>query len=408
MRHAVAAVAAAFALAACTTAPKKPASPAPVAAPAPGPATGTARRVSPYAPAQEDMSKRGDYVAGGLYAPHIRDSAPGELHDVDLIPEPDVVALPRSRYGNRTPYAVLGKQYVVMDDTRGYVEEGIASFYGSKFHGRRTSNLEVYDMYAFSAAHRSLPLPSFARVTNLDTGKSVVVRVNDRGPFHEGRLIDLSFAAASKLGITRRGTGRVEVRALQPGEAPVFAGAAPAVPAAPSVIDGLVAALPVAQAQAGGRPDAAAPPAVPVAPPVAGREYRFDMHQNGRSMSADEFDAWMRQRQVRVATGRPGAPVAAPAAVTPAAPVASTPNPPPAATGAPVTLQVAAFGARANAERALDMLRDAGIGQARVEDATSGGKPVWRLRVATASSGVDALASRLVGLGFGPPQRVRD
>src|SRR3546814_2015816 len=92
------------------------------------------------------------------------------------------------------------------------------AYYGNKFHGRRTSNLEVYDMYAFTAAHKSLPLPSFARVTNLDNGKSVVVRVDDRGPFHEGRIIDLSYAAAVKIGIRDRGVGRVEVVGLGPGE----------------------------------------------------------------------------------------------------------------------------------------------------------------------------------------------
>jgi rare lipoprotein A len=95
----------------------------------------------------------------------------------------------------------------------------MASYYGNKFHGRRTSNGEVYDMYVFSAAHRQLPLPSFARVTNLENGQSVIVRVNDRGPFHAGRLIDLSYAAAVKLGITERGTGKVEVRALTPASA---------------------------------------------------------------------------------------------------------------------------------------------------------------------------------------------
>jgi len=111
---------------------------------------------------------------------------------------------------------VLGRSYHVLDDATGFVETGIASYYGEKFHGRRTSNQEVYDMYAFSAAHKSLPLPSFARVTNLDNGQSVVVRVNDRGPFHEGRVIDLSYAAAVKLGIHQAGLGRVEVRALVP------------------------------------------------------------------------------------------------------------------------------------------------------------------------------------------------
>jgi len=177
-------------------------------------------RQSPYPPAQEDPSKRGDYVGGGLYAPHIQDTTPDHLPDTDAIPEPQVEALPRSRYGNRSPYKVLGRNYHVLDDPTGFVETGIASYYGEKFHGRRTSNQEVYDMYAFSAAHKSLPLPSFARVTNLDNGQSVVVRVNDRGPFHDGRVIDLSYAAAVKLGIHEAGLGRVEVRALTPEGAP--------------------------------------------------------------------------------------------------------------------------------------------------------------------------------------------
>ena len=174
---------------------------------------------SPYAPAREDPSKRGDYTAGGLYAPGVRDSAPtGGIPDVHLIPEPEVVAEPRSRYGNRSPYKVLGKSYRVLDSAEGYDETGIASYYGNKFHGRRTSNLEVYDMYAFTAAHKTLPLPSFARVTNLANGQSVVVRVNDRGPFHDGRIIDLSYAAAVKIGLDRAGTAKVEVVGLSPGE----------------------------------------------------------------------------------------------------------------------------------------------------------------------------------------------
>ena len=174
---------------------------------------------SPYAAAQEDPSTRGDYKAGGLYKPGVKDTTPDYVPNVDCIPEPHVVDEPRSPVGNRSPYTVLGKQYHVMDTPGGYVEQGTSSYYGAKFHGRRTSNQEVYDMYAFTAAHKTLPLPSFARVTNLANGQSVVVRVNDRGPFHEGRVIDLSYAAAVKLGIVARGTGRVEVRALAPGEA---------------------------------------------------------------------------------------------------------------------------------------------------------------------------------------------
>ncbi len=208
---------AAWLLAACSGAPKKP-TPPPAARVGSQPAaaaqaTTAAGQRSPYAPAQEDPSKRGDYVAGGLYAPQLRDSAPADLPDVDQIPEPEVKPEPRSRYGNRD-YAVLGKRYQVMDRSAGYAEQGIASYYGNKFHGRRTSSLEVYDMYAFSAAHKTLPLPSYARVTHLGNGKSVVVRINDRGPFHAGRVIDLSYAAADKLGLHRSGTAKVEVRAL--------------------------------------------------------------------------------------------------------------------------------------------------------------------------------------------------
>jgi len=105
-----------------------------------------------------------------------------------------------------------------MKDARGYVERGIASWYGTKFHGRRTSSGEIYDMYGMTAAHKTLPLPTYVRVTNLKNGRSVVVKVNDRGPFHDNRLIDLSYTAAKKLGIVATGTGLVEVRAITPGE----------------------------------------------------------------------------------------------------------------------------------------------------------------------------------------------
>lgn len=203
-------------LAACASGPGSKSDPGKATANKPGRAT---PGKSPYPAAKEDLSKRGHYTAGGLYAPHIKDSAPDIHIDVSLIPEPEVVDEPLSAYGNRPTYAVLGKKYRVLDNTRGFVERGTASYYGNKFHGRRTSNMEVYDMYAFTAAHKSLPLPSFARVTNLDNGESVVVRVNDRGPFHDGRVVDLSYAAAIKLGIDRAGTGRVEVKALQPGKA---------------------------------------------------------------------------------------------------------------------------------------------------------------------------------------------
>ncbi|HNR92058.1 MAG TPA: septal ring lytic transglycosylase RlpA family protein [Dokdonella sp.] len=146
-----------------------------------------------------------------------RDSEPdGVRVDIASLVEPVPKPEPRSRYGNKSPYSVLGKSYVVLPDARGYVERGISSWYGAKFHGYMTSSLEPYDMYQFSAAHKSLPLPSWARVTNLENGKSVIVRVNDRGPFHDNRLIDLSYAAAVRIGIWPKGTGLVEVRAIDP------------------------------------------------------------------------------------------------------------------------------------------------------------------------------------------------
>lgn len=147
-----------------------------------------------------------------------RDGGPSYSADMSHLPDPVPRAEPRSRYGNPESYVVNGRRYTVMPSADGYVARGIASWYGTKFHGKRTSSGEPYDMYAMTAAHTSLPLPTYVRVTNLNNGRSVTVRVNDRGPFHDNRLIDLSYAAASKLGIVETGTGLVEVRALSPGE----------------------------------------------------------------------------------------------------------------------------------------------------------------------------------------------
>ncbi len=118
------------------------------------------------------------------------------------------------RAGNKSPYTVWGKKYSVMDDNNGYVAEGMASWYGEKFHGHKTSNGEVFDMYQMTAAHKSLRIPSYARVTNLANGRSVIVRVNDRGPFHGDRMVDLSYAAAKRLGYQGQGVAQVEVAAI--------------------------------------------------------------------------------------------------------------------------------------------------------------------------------------------------
>ena len=146
-----------------------------------------------------------------------RDSAPVEGIDLSSIPDAVPRAEPRSRYGNPRSYVVDGKRYFTLSCARGFTERGVASWYGTKFHGRRTSSGETYDMYGMTAAHRTLPLPTYVRVRNLSPGREIVVRVNDRGPFHDDRILDLSYAAATKLGIARRGTGLVEVRALDPG-----------------------------------------------------------------------------------------------------------------------------------------------------------------------------------------------
>lgn len=140
---------------------------------------------------------------------------PGSV-DVSSVPDAVPKVEPRSKYGNPASYVVLGKRYYVMNDSKGFVERGIASWYGRKFHGRRTSNGETYDMYAMTAAHKTLPLPTYVEVTNLKNGRNVIVRVNDRGPFHENRIIDLSYTAAAKLDIISTGTGWVEIRAIDP------------------------------------------------------------------------------------------------------------------------------------------------------------------------------------------------
>ena len=157
---------------------------------------------------------------GGKYGRYNQehDSIPANPPNLDNIPDLEPIDEPRSAGGNKD-YDILGKHYRVLASTDGYREQGYASWYGEKFHGHLTSNGEIYDMYSLSAAHKTLPLPSYVRVTNLDNGKSTVVRVNDRGPFHDGRVIDLSYAAAYKLGMLGKGTAPVMVEALVPGAA---------------------------------------------------------------------------------------------------------------------------------------------------------------------------------------------
>lgn len=144
------------------------------------------------------------------------DNAPQNPKDLSGVSNAVPRVEPRSRYGNPESYVVFGKRYYTKSSSAGYSERGIASWYGTKFHGRRTSSGEPYDIYKMTAAHKTLPLPTYAKVTNLRNGRTIIVKINDRGPFHANRIIDLSYAAAARLGILEYGTGLVEVEAIDP------------------------------------------------------------------------------------------------------------------------------------------------------------------------------------------------
>ena len=154
---------------------------------------------------------------GGYY----KDDGPGaRLPDLASIADAVPRREPLHRWANR-PYERFGKRYVPLTRIGPFQQRGIATWYGKRFHGKSTSSGETYDMYKMSAAHPILPIPSFARVTNLATNKSIVVRINDRGPFHSGRLIDLSYTAAYKLGYVAAGSARVLVEQIVPGGTPL-------------------------------------------------------------------------------------------------------------------------------------------------------------------------------------------
>ena len=182
-------------------------------------------------PQREPVQAPAPQKPGGYY----KDDGPGDNPpaNLDAIAEAVPRLEPLNRFANR-PYTVFGRDYVPATSLQPYKERGIASWYGRKFHSVKTASGELYDMYAMTAAHPTLPLPSYARVTNVATGKSVVVRVNDRGPFHPGRVIDLSYAAAYRIGIAQKGSGEVEVESILPGDAPPLIAATPLPPVAAS------------------------------------------------------------------------------------------------------------------------------------------------------------------------------
>jgi rare lipoprotein A len=266
----------------------KPATPAPATRPGDS-------RPAPATPApMPSVTKKG----GGYY----KDDGPGDNPPPDMasIPDAEPKAEPLHRFANR-PYAALGQNYVPRQELSPYKEIGIASWYGRRFHGARTSSGEQYDMYGMTAAHPTLPIPSYARVTNVANGKSVVVRINDRGPFHSDRVIDLSYTAAWKLGYVSKGSTRVEVEAIVPEGVTVLGKSVPpALSAAqPSAT---VAEVPAAQEKANAAPQPVQaseqvvqlPTAESVAgPPPAGIYLQLGAFGSGRN--AEDFRDYAKQ-----------------------------------------------------------------------------------------------------------------
>jgi rare lipoprotein A len=241
---------------------------------------------------------------------------------------------PRARNGNPPFYDVFGKRYYVLSSSVGYWERGVASWYGPGFHKVRTSTGEIYNMYGMTAAHKTLPLPAYVRVTNLQNGRSVVVRVNDRGPFVGNRIIDLSYSAAAKLDMLRNGTAMVDVRSIDVSVPPPVITASGGTP------------VPLASASPGAAPAAAAPPGAAlaaVAPAAAA--------PNAMAASA-----------------------AAPGAATPAGSGA-------AATSSALFVQAGAFSDPANAERLAEKLRGRSYGKVFVREDQIAGRRMYRVRI---------------------------
>ena len=164
----------------------------------------------------KNTQKRTPITNEGRYA-IAQDLAPDSSEfDIESLEQWHITEEPKSRYGNHSPYVVFGKTYYVADTKKDFEQTGTASWYGKKFHGHTTSNMEIFDMYKLTAAHRTLPLPSYVEVTNLDNNKKVIVRVNDRGPFKSKRIIDLSWAAAKALDYDKKGLANVHIRLLNP------------------------------------------------------------------------------------------------------------------------------------------------------------------------------------------------
>ena len=368
--------------------------------------------------------------------------------DPDSVPDAVPRAEPRSRSGNPDTYVVFGKRYSTLPASTGFVERGVASWYGEDFHGKRASNGEPYDMFAMTAAHKSLPLPTYARVTNLENGRSVVVRVNDRGPFVGDRVIDLSWVAAAKLRLANKGTGMVEVRAIDPEDPNALPPAqldtgtrlaaatserspAPSAPAAkkaepnsskPDPIVLLAAHAPprsgaTATAQKGatgssakpntvvamaGKAPSASPSTAATAPKTAGQPSK----QAPGSVSPASKPA------AQPSTPAAGSVAAAKPAQSGPAVVAKPPQPASKAAGERQTLyvQLGAFSTRENADRLRERVAKSIDKSVRVDATKADGHSVHRVRVGPVGSASEAqlLATRLASLGVSGAKVVVD
>ncbi len=273
---------------------------------------------------------------------------------------------PLSRYGNPPFYDVYGKRYYVLSSSVAYLERGVASWYGPGFHQVRTSNGETYDMYGMSAAHKTLPLPAYVRVTNLENGRSVVVRVNDRGPFVGNRIIDLSYTAAARLDMLRNGTAMVEVRGIDP-RAPLSELTTP-MTAAATPQSGQPVQGPVPTAVS-----AAAPTAVPAPVPTA--------VANSMPNSVPMVGA---ATPLPPATPVGGTPPAAPppsASVTTGGSTAAGASTLATPAHAPLFVQAGAFADPANAERLAAKLRGGEYGKIFVREDVIAGRRMYRVRI---------------------------
>jgi rare lipoprotein A len=211
---------------------------------------------------------------------------PHNAPDANQVPDAVPREEPRSAFGNPPFYYVAGHRYVVLPSSSGYTERGVASWYGTEFHGLRTSTGEPYDMFAMTAAHKTLPLPCYARVTNLSNGRSVVVRINDRGPFVANRIIDLSYSAASRLDMIRNGTAFVQVDVLNPAAPPLTASMPVSAPAAQEASAGF-SSVPAMSPTAVAPQAPAAPTPAPAPTPTAGASLYIQVGAYSRAENAD-------------------------------------------------------------------------------------------------------------------------